>query len=108
MGQHTVDVNADSFDAEVLESDVPVIVDFWAKWCAPCRAVAPHLEKMGETYAGKLKVAKVDADTARAVAVKYKVSALPTFLLFANGKEIDRKIGAASPAALEEFVQGAL
>src|SRR5690606_20570674 len=94
-----------TFDAEVLQADVPVLVDFWAAWCAPCKQIAPHLEAMAGELSGKLKVVKLDAQNNMPTARRYNVSSLPTFVLFRNGQEADRKIGVGGgAAALRTFV----
>lgn len=75
-----------NFEAEVLKSSQPVLVDFWAEWCPPCRALAPTIDKLADAYAGKVKVGKVDTDSAREVAMKYRIQSIPTVLVFKNGQ----------------------
>lgn len=104
-GAHTTDATDSTFETEVLASELPVLVDFWAAWCAPCKQIAPHLEKMAEELSGKLKVVKLDAQNNMPTARKFQVSALPTFVVFHGGKEVARKIGTGGgPAALRELV----
>jgi len=106
---HTTTATDSTFDAEVLGADVPVLVDFWAAWCAPCRQIAPHLERMAEELDGRLKVVKLDAQNNMNTARRYGVSALPTFVLFKDGEEIDRKIGVqGGPTALRRLVDPSL
>lgn len=103
---HVTDVTDATFDTEVLQSDLPVLVDFWAAWCGPCKAIAPHLEKLAEEKTGQLKVVKLDAQAHMAVASKYGVTGLPTFLVFKGGQEVGRKIGAGGGGpGLATFVQ---
>jgi len=87
-----------SFASEVLESDVPVLVDFWASWCAPCRAIAPHLDTLAERYAGKAKIVKVDIDANPETPQRYGVRGIPTLLLFKGGEIVDKMVG--NPGAL--------
>jgi thioredoxin len=82
-----------NFDEEVLHSKLPVLVDFWAPWCQPCRVVAPAVEDMADEFAGKLKVVKVNVDDAREIAKRYQVDSIPTLAVFRNGKLEDRKVG---------------
>ncbi|MBV8779889.1 MAG: thioredoxin [Phycisphaerae bacterium] len=82
-----------NFDAEVLKSAQPVLVDFWAEWCMPCRMLAPTIEKLAKDYAGKVKVGKVDTDSNRDISVKYQISAIPTVILFKNGQVAQKFVG---------------
>lgn len=91
-----------TFEHDVLESDVPVLVDFYADWCAPCHAVAPALESLAQDYKGQAKVVKVDIDAAPELANKYNVRSIPTLLFIDDGKVIDQVTGAASKSVLED------
>ncbi|MFN4179603.1 MAG: thioredoxin [Armatimonadota bacterium] len=84
----------ENFEKEVLQSEVPVMVDFWAAWCVPCRMIAPIVERLAEKYAGRLKVAKLDVDSNQELAIRYQVMSIPTLLFFKNGQVVDRIIGA--------------
>lgn len=88
-------VNDSNFSKEILESDQPALVDFWAEWCGPCRAVAPVVEEISKEYAGKLKVAKINVDDSQEMAQKFMVRSIPTFILFKNGKVAGQMVGAA-------------
>ncbi len=92
--ENVTDVTDSNFQAEVLDSEIPVLVDFWATWCAPCKAIAPHLETLASEKTGEIKVVKLDAQRNRTTAANYKVKALPTFLVFKGGREVARKQGA--------------
>lgn len=89
-------VNQSSFDDEVLKSQIPVFVDFWAEWCGPCRAIAPVLESLAEDFDGKVKIVKINVDQENDLANKYNVSAIPSLIILKDGKEIDRIVGGAT------------
>jgi thioredoxin 1 len=93
-------LNDSNFDREVLQSDHPVLVDFWAAWCGPCRMVGPVVEELAGDFEGRAKVAKVDVDAAPGLARRFGVESIPTLIYFRNGKEIDRFIGAAPKKVL--------
>ncbi len=90
-----------TFDKEVLKSDVPVLVDFWAVWCGPCTAIAPAVEELAKQYKGKVKVAKMDVDEHQQVPQQYGIRSIPTLLLFKGGKVVDQIVGAVPKAKLE-------
>jgi len=103
--QHATDAD---FQAHVLDADVPVLVDFWAPWCGPCRMIAPTLEKLATSYAGKAKVVKVDVDQNQQTALKYHVRSIPMLLLFKNGEVQDTSIGLVPEAKLAQMLDKAL
>ncbi|MGB3203171.1 MAG: thioredoxin [Nodosilinea sp.] len=82
-------ITADNFEAEVMQSDVPVLIDFWAAWCGPCRIMNPIVEELAETFAGRAKVAKLNVDEEDALALQYHVMAIPTLIFFQNGERVD-------------------
>jgi thioredoxin 1 len=88
--------NDANFDAEVLKSEQPVLVDFWAEWCQPCRMLAPTIEKLAGEYVGKVKVGKVDTDSNRDISLKYQISAIPTVILFKKGQVAQKFVGLRS------------
>ena len=97
-----------SFEADVLQSDIPVLVDFWAEWCGPCKAIAPLLEMAAETWAGKLVVAKLDVDANQAVPAKFGIRGIPTLILFKNGQAAAQKVGSLTKTQLTEFLDANL
>ena len=97
-----------NFEVEVLKSDLPVIVDFWATWCAPCRMIAPIIEDLATTYEGKAKVGKLDVDWNQETAIKYGVRSIPTVLIIKNGKVVDTIIGAVQKNAFIEKLEAVL
>ena len=100
MSDNTIAVTDDSFSQDVLSADGPVLVDFWATWCAPCRMVAPVLEEIAGEKAGELKVAKIDIDANPGTARDFQVVSIPTMILFKGGEPVKRIVGAKSKAAL--------
>jgi len=89
----TIDVTDESFETEVLESDVPVLVDYWAPWCGPCRMAAPVLEKIADEYEGRLKVCKLNVDENREIATQHRIMSIPTMFLFKDGAMVDQITG---------------
>ena len=100
MSEHIKHVTDDSFEADVLKSDVPVLVDYWAEWCGPCKAIAPVLEELAGEFDGKLQIAKLNIDEHDAVAAEYGVRAIPTMILFKGGKAAETLVGMMPKAAL--------
>lgn len=96
-----VNVTEDNFEVEVINSDIPVLVDFWAQWCMPCKMIGPIVEDIAESYKGKLKVAKVEVDNAPGVADKYKIISIPTLMVFKDGEVVNQFVGAGSRDHLE-------
>lgn len=97
-----------NFDREVLQSDIPVLVDFWATWCAPCKAIAPLVDAVADEYAGKVKVGKVNVDENQATPGKYGVRGIPTIILFKGGAVVDQIVGAVPKSQLEALIAKAL
>jgi len=108
MSEHTMPVTDDSFAVDVLQSKGLVLVDFWAEWCGPCKAIAPALDEIGAEYAGKLTVAKVNIDDNPVTPNTYAVRGIPTLILFKDGKPVATKVGAAPKSALKEWVAAAM
>lgn len=97
-------VSDDTFDAEVLNSDVPVLVDYWAEWCGPCKVIAPVLEEIAAEYSGKMKICKLDIDANENTPPKYGIRGIPTLMLFKNGSVEATKVGALSKSQLTAFL----
>ena len=100
-----VEVNGNNFQQEVLESSVPVLVDFWAPWCMPCRMLAPTVEKLAEENEGKLKVCKLNTDENQNIAAQYGIQGIPTLIVFKEGKEVGRTVGVMSKEKLQEKLE---
>ncbi len=98
-------LNKDNFESEVLKSDMPVLVDFWAAWCGPCKMLAPTIAELAEEYEGKVKVCKYNIDDDASVAIKYGVASIPTVLLFKDGEVADKSIGFVPKAAIEAMLK---
>lgn len=98
------EVNNDNFEAEVLQSDLPVVVDFFATWCGPCRMLSPVLESVSEDYEGKVKFFKLDTDKATETSIKYGVMSIPTLILFKNGNVSAKSVGALGAEELSEWI----
>ena len=96
-----VTITSDNFEQEVLKSDLPVLVDFWAEWCVPCRMVAPVVQEIAEEYSGKLKVAKVNVDEVSEIAGQYQIISIPTIMVFKGGEVVNKQVGAGSKQAME-------
>lgn len=95
----------ENFDAEVLKSDKPVLVDFWATWCGPCRMIAPHIDELAGEYDGRAKVGKLDVDNNQAVATQFGIRSIPALLIFKEGQVVDTLIGAMPKAAIAERLE---
>ncbi len=97
-------VSTQNFEAEVVKSNLPVLVDFWASWCAPCRMIAPIVEELAKEYNGKLKVAKLDVDANREIAMSFGIMSIPTLLIFDNGRVADQLVGAVPKSMLVDKI----
>ena len=104
MSEHIVHVCDDTFESEVLKSGTPVLVDFWAEWCGPCKMIAPTLDEIAKEYSGRLKVAKVNVDQNQGLPPKYGIRGIPTLILFKNGNAEATKVGAVSKSQLTAFI----
>ena len=108
MSSHCIEITDANFEAEVAKSPLPVVIDFWAVWCGPCRAVAPQFESLAQEYAGRVRFGKCDVDVNQEIAARYDVRGVPMFLAFSGGKVVAQQLGAAPKAKLEELAKKAL
>ena len=107
MGE-PIEVSESTWDDEVINSELPVLVDFWAEWCGPCKMIAPSIHDLALEYDGKLNVAKLDVDSAPNIAMKYRVSSIPALIFFKDGQPVDQVIGAVPKGALKKKIDAVL
>ena len=104
MSDQIMHISDDSFEEDVLQSDIPVLVDYWAEWCGPCKMIAPILDDVAGDYAGKIKIAKLNIDENNQTAPQYGIRGIPTLMIFKNGTAAATKVGAISKTQLVEFI----
>lgn len=104
MSENLIHVTDDSFDSDVLQSDTPVLVDYWAEWCGPCKMIAPILDEVSSEYVDKLKIAKLDVDQNQATSMKYGIRGIPTLMLFKDGQMTSMKVGAIPKGKIAEWL----
>ena len=104
MSEFTIDVNEENFDSIVINSDKPVLVDFWAEWCGPCKMLTPTIEAIAEEYKDKSSIVKINVDDAPAIATKYGIRSIPSILLFRNGDVVEQRVGAVSKEELTSLL----
>jgi thioredoxin 1 len=108
MGDNTIKVTDATFQKDVLSSTMPVVVDFWAEWCGPCRMIAPHLDAIATELAGKVTIAKVNIDENPEIASQVGIRSIPTMMVFKGGKHINTKVGAGSKGDIQKWIEGSI
>ena len=108
MSENISHISDDSFEEDVINAGSPVLVDFWAEWCGPCKMIAPVLEDLAEEYAGKMKICKLDVAQNKQMAEKYNVKGIPTLIIFNKGDAVGKKVGALSKAQLSAFIDSTI
>lgn len=108
MAGKAIEITPSNFEDIVLNSDVPVLVDFWAEWCMPCKTIGPTVEQIAEEYEGRAIVGKMDIDSARDIALKYDIRAIPTLFVFNNGEVVDKVVGAVAKSSLTKALDAVL
>ena len=106
--ENVKEFTVDNFETEVLQSDKPVLVDFWAEWCPPCRALSPTIDKLADQYVGRVVIGKVDTDSNQDLAARYGIANIPTILLFKGGKVVEQKVGALPKSELTKMLDAHL
>lgn len=107
-GANTLEFSDATFDQDVLNSDVPVLVDFWAEWCGPCRQMTPTIDAIATEYAGKAKIGKLNVDFNSGTAARYNIRGIPTLLLFKGGRVVEQKVGAAPKGEVQKMIEAHL
>ena len=108
MNEHVREFTSDNWEDEVLQSGEPVLVDFWAEWCPPCRVIAPTIDEVAAEFAGRVKVGKLDVDSHDQIAGRYGVRSIPTLLVFARGQVVEQRVGALPKSELVKLLEGQL
>ena len=108
MAGKSIEITPNNFDEVVLNAEVPVLVDFWAEWCMPCKAIGPTVEQIADEYDGRAVVGKMNIDTAREIALKYDIRAIPTLFVFKDGEVVDKVVGAVAKSNLTKALEAAL